>query len=60
MWDKIGRPKIIPLAISLAVFLLLPFGTILRLIIALVLDALLSYITWRRADGTRLFPPYIW
>lgn len=60
MWDKIGRPKIIPLAIALAVFLLLPFGIVLRLIIALLLDALLSCITWRRADGTRLFPPYVW
>lgn len=52
--------KVMPLVIALGVSLFLPFQTTARVLIGIVLYIFLFCITWRRADGKRVFPPYLW
>ncbi len=54
------RIKLIPLVIGVGVSLVLPFHTAPRVIIGTVLYLFLFCITWRRANGDRVFPPYLW
>jgi hypothetical protein len=54
------RIKLIPGAISVVVSLVLPFPLLIRVLAGTVLYCILFCITWRRADGRRAFPPYLW
>jgi hypothetical protein len=52
--------KLVPLLIATIVSVVLPFSLIVRVLIATALYLLLYFIRWKRADGTRAFPPYLW
>jgi len=54
------RIKLIPLLLSTVVSVLLPFSLPFRVIAGTVFYVFLFCITWRKADGTRAFPPYLW
>jgi hypothetical protein len=54
------RIKLIPLLLSAIVSVFLPVPLIFRVIAGTVLYVLLFCITWRKVDGTRAFPPYLW
>jgi hypothetical protein len=52
--------KLLPLVIAGSVSFFVPFSITVKTIIAIVLYIFLFSITWRRADGRRAFPPYLW
>jgi hypothetical protein len=54
------RIKLIPMLLAVAVSVFLPFPLVVRVIAGTALYILLFCITWRKADGTRAFPPYLW
>jgi hypothetical protein len=57
---RLWRIKLIPLLLSLVISFLIPLPVTLRVIAGTVLYVVLFSITWRRADGGRAFPPYLW
>jgi hypothetical protein len=54
------RIKLIPLLLSAVISVFLPFPLIFRVVAGTALYIFLFCITWRKADGTRAFPPYLW
>ncbi len=54
------RIKLIPLLLSTIISVFLPLPLTVRVIGGTVLYIFLLCITWRKSDGTRAFPPYLW
>lgn len=52
--------KLIPAIIAGIVSVFIPVATVYQVLIGTVLYVVLYCITWRKADGTRVFPPYLW
>lgn len=52
--------KLIPLLLSLGISVLIPVSATFRVIAGTILYVVLYSITWRRVDGRRVFPPYLW
>jgi hypothetical protein len=59
-WRRWGAVKLIPLALAAGVSVLLPSPIFSRIIAGTILYLLLYVVTWRRADGHRVLPPYLW
>ena len=60
-WNwKYWRIKLIPLLLSVGIFVLLPVSLTVRAIASFIVYFLLSSIKWKRADGRKAFPPYLW
>jgi hypothetical protein len=59
-WHRFGRIKLLPVLIASFISVLIPLSLIFRVAIGTVLYIVLYCITWRRADGSRAFPPYVW
>ncbi len=60
VWNWLGRIKLIPMLIACIISVLLPFSLPFRVTIGVVLYVFLFCITWRKADGKRVLPPYLW
>ncbi|SPF43583.1 exported hypothetical protein [Candidatus Sulfotelmatobacter kueseliae] len=60
IWQWFGRIKLIPAVLAGVISALLPLPRWLRVAAGAVVYAALYCITWRRGDGSRAFPPYIW
>jgi hypothetical protein len=59
-WEKLGRIKLIPAILAGVVSTFLPFRLPFRVLLGTALYVALYCITWRRANGSRFFPPYLW
>jgi DNA-directed RNA polymerase subunit M/transcription elongation factor TFIIS len=61
LWNwRYWRIKLIPLIIAVTVSRFLPFQMTWRVVSGTALYIFLFCITWRRADGTKPLPPYLW
>jgi hypothetical protein len=64
MGDETETPrpwlKLIPAIISGIVSVFILVATLYQVLIGTALYLGLYCITWRKADGTRVFPPYLW
>jgi hypothetical protein len=61
IWERwLLRVKLLPLVLAGVVSVILPLPLVLRVFAGTLLYVFLYCITWRRADGSRAFPPYIW
>jgi hypothetical protein len=54
------RLKLIPAIISGIVSVFIPVAAAYQILIGVLLYLALYCITWRKADGSRVFPPYLW